>query len=105
MEIMLDKHTPDCLYAWRSSKIKAMAWSDAGSAYNATSYFNLIEFIRPLEDLPADLNSAVKAAEDMVRRLESQYHAAQRLANEACENLNYARLELERLEKECEVKP
>ena len=88
---------------WRSTK--CMTWGDDGSYWcdGTESEYDLIEFIRPLEDLPPALNSAVKAAEDMVRRLEAQYHAAQRLANEACENMHHAQRELERLEKECEV--
>jgi hypothetical protein len=58
-----------------------------------------------IKDLPPALNSAVKAAEDMVRRLEAHHTALQNQANEACEILVQARRELERLEKECEVKP
>lgn len=104
LKIMLDKHAPGCLYAWRSSKIKALAWSDAGSAYNATSYFNLVEFIRPLEDLPPTLNSAVKAAEDRVRELKQMVDETQTAWATACRLHEAARKELERLEKECEVK-
>ena len=58
-----------------------------------------------IEDLPPALNSAVKAAENWLRRMEAQYHAATKVANEAHENMEHAKRELERLEKECEVKP
>jgi len=103
-EIMLDTHTRDCLYAWRSSKIKALAWSDAGSAYNATFYFSLVEFLRPLEDLPPALNSAVKAAEDRVRELKQMVDETQTAWATACRLHEAAQKELERLEKECEAK-
>lgn len=58
-----------------------------------------------LEDLPPALNASVKAAEDMVRRLQEHHAALQNQANFACEILVQAHRELERLEKECEVKP
>ena len=81
-------------------------WCDDGS-YTGNSAItherDLIEFLRPLEDLPPALNSAVKAAEDMVRRLERHHAALRNQANEALEIVTQAKRELERLEKECEV--
>ena len=102
-EFKIDIELPSGSFRWRSSKVVNMAWADDGSLDSHTSNFQLIEFIRPLEDLPLALNSAVKAAEDMVRRLEQHHAALQNQANEACEILVQARRELERLERECEV--
>ena len=66
---------------------------------------SLVTFLHPLEDLPPALNSAVKAAEDRVRELNdmvAQTAAAWATARRLREA---AQRELERLEKECEVKP
>lgn len=86
------------------TQIGHLRWADDGASDHAPCY-DLIEFLRPLEELAPELNSAVKAAENMVRRLEQHHSALQNQANEACEILVQARRELERLEKECEVKP
>lgn len=85
---------------WRSSEIGNVSWCDDGSSFTHTSDFHLLEFIRPLEDLPPLLNSAVKAAEDRVRTLKAHHEAAQKLADDALFILDEAKRELERLEKE-----
>lgn len=56
-------------------------------------------------ELPPALNAAVKAAEDRVLDLKKHYGAAQDVAEEARRMWEEAKRELERLEKECEVKP
>lgn len=91
---------------WRfESSVSDRCWRIDGSWdwRKSEHEYDLIEFLRPLEDLPPLLNSAVKAAEDMVRRLERHHAALRNQANEAWEILTQAKRELERLEKECEV--
>jgi len=90
---------------WRSTNDRT--WGHDGSYWcdGSESHYDLIEFLRPLEELAPERNSAVKAAEDWLRRMEAQYQSATKVANEACENMEHAKRELERLEKECEVKP
>lgn len=90
-----------------------MPWVDSnGTAYYPDGGFledqgqtqrDLVEFICELHERPDSITSAVKTAEDMVRRLEAHHTALQNQANVACEILVQARSELERLEKECEV--
>lgn len=84
-------------------------WSDEGS-YMGNSAIpherDLIKFIRPLDtELPPVLNTAVKAAEDRVRELKQMVDESQAAWATACRLHEVARKELERLEKECEVKP
>lgn len=100
---MIDGCDETKFYKWKTSTSHG-AWSDSGSSYYGPSD-DLIEFISPLDELPPTLNSAVKAAEDRVRTLKTHHAAAQKLADEALEILEEAKRELERLEKECEVKP
>ena len=57
-----------------------------------------------IKDLPPALNSAVKAAEDRVRELKQMVDETQAAWATACRLYDAARKELERLEKECEVK-
>ena len=57
-----------------------------------------------IKDLPPALNTAVKTAEDRVLDLKRHYGAAQDVAEEARRMWEEAKRELERLEKECEVK-
>ena len=92
-------------WPWKSST-SDMCWRNDGS-WNRSGMeleHDLIEFLRPLEDLPPALNSAVKAAEDRVRAWKTHHVAAQKLADDALFILEEAKRELERLEKECEVK-
>lgn len=99
-------HWPDAyLYTWSGSQ--GQLWESNGSYLGdgGEHQFDLIEFLRPLEDLPPALNSAVKAAEDRVRTLKAHHASAQKLADNALFILEEAKRELERLEKECEVKP
>lgn len=106
VEYKVDIKHEESQWPWWSS-VSRTGW-DAGGFWNKPQMetdHDLIEFLRPLEDLQPALNAAVKAAEDWVRRMEAQYHAAQKLANQACDDMNHARRELERLESECEVKP
>lgn len=103
VEWMVDRYDETKIYKWKSS-ISHGEWTDGGSSCYGPSD-DLIEFIRPLEDLPPLLNSAVKAAEDRVRTLKAHHEAAQKLADDALFILDEAKRELERLEKECEVKP
>ena len=93
-------------WPWFSSTSQ-LSWTQNGSWHLSgdASDNDLLEFIRPLEDLPPALNSAVKAAEDRVRTLKAHHEAAQKLADDALFILEEAKRELERLEKECEVKP
>lgn len=86
------------------TQIGHLRWSDDGASSYAPCY-DLIEFIRPLEELAPELNSAVKAAEDMVRQLKQMVDETQTAWATACRLHEAARKELERLEKECEVKP
>ena len=90
-------------YPWRS--LEELGWDDNGRYINdgQQDQLDLIEFLRPLEDLTATLNSAVKAAEDRVRAWKTHHAAAQKLADDALFILEEAKRELERLEKECEV--
>ena len=90
---------------WRSSNDRT--WDHNGSFWcgGTESPFDLIEFLRPLEDLPPALNSAVKAAEDRVRELKQMVDETQTAWATACRLHESAQRELERLEKECEVKP
>ena len=57
-----------------------------------------------IKDLPPALNSAVKAAEDRVRQLKQIVDETQTAWATACRLHEAARKELDRLEKECEVK-
>lgn len=93
-----------CIYPWGSPQGKV--WADSGRYVtdDREDHLDLIEFIRPLEDLPPALNSGVKAAEDRVRTLKAHHAAVQKLADDALFILDEAKRELERLEKECEVK-
>lgn len=88
---------------WRfESSVSDRCWRIDGSWdwRKSEHQYDLIEFIRPLEDLPPALNSAVKAAEDRVRTLKAHHAAAQKLADDALFILEEAKRELERLEKE-----
>lgn len=91
-------------WPWFSSTLQ-VSWDQNGfwDVGGKPSEHDLIEFIRPLEDLPPTLNSAVKAAEDRVLDLKKHYSAAQDVAEEARRMWEEAKRELERLEKECEV--
>ena len=91
-------------WPWESSDSDRL-WRDDGSwdLYRTEHPHDLIEFIRPLDELPPVLNSAVKAAEDRVRAWKTHHAAAQKLADDALFILEEAKRELERLEKECEV--
>ena len=94
-------------WPWYSST-SDRCWPDNGlwEGNGKESNNDLIEFIRPLDtELPPTLNSAVKAAEDRVRAWKTHHAAAQKLADDALYILEEAKRELERLEKECEVKP
>lgn len=91
---------------WESSD-SDRAWRDDGSwdLIRAQHPYDLIEFIRPLDtELPPTLNAAVKAAEDRVRDLKQMVDESQAAWATACRLHEAARKELERLEKECEVK-
>lgn len=92
-------------YPWRS--LEQLGWDDNGRYLNdgQQDQLDLIEFLRPLEELAPKLNSAVKAAEHRVLDLKRHYGAAQDVAEEARRMWEAAKRELERLEKECEVKP
>lgn len=81
-------------------------WSNYGSWdwRKSEHQYDLIEFLRPLEDLPPALNSAVKAAEDRVRELKQLVDETQTAWATACRLHEAAQKELERLEKECERK-
>ena len=97
-------HWPDAyLYTWSGSQ--GQLWESNGSYLGdgGEHQFDLIEFIRPLDDLPPALNSAVKAAEDRVRELKQIADETQIAWATACRLHEAARKELERLEKECEV--
>lgn len=102
-EFKIDIELPAGSFRWRSSKVVNMAWADDGSLDSHTANFHLIEFLRPLEDLPPALNSAVKAAEDRVRELKQLADETQTAWATACRLHEAAQKELERLEKECEV--
>lgn len=82
-------------------------WNNDGSWdwRKSEHQFDLIEFLRPLNELPPTLNSAVKAAEDRVRELKQMVDETQTAWATACRLHEAAQRELERLEKECEVKP
>ena len=56
------------------------------------------------EDLPPALNSAVKAAEDRVRALKQMVDETQAAWATACRLHEAAQRELERMEKDCEVR-
>lgn len=102
-EWMIDGRDHALTHRWTTSKTKMLSWDDSGMS-SLCGISDLIEFIRPLdEDLPPALNTAVKAAENMVRELERHHAALLNQANFASEILDKARKELERLEKECEV--
>ena len=92
-------------WKWESACRRGLKWRDDGtfSCLKRDHSLDLIEFLRPLEDLPPALNSAVKTAEDRVRAWKTHHAAAQKLADEALKILEEAKRELERLEKECEV--
>ena len=92
-------------YPWRS--LEELGWDDNGRYLNdgQQDQLNLIEFLRPLEELAPKLNSSVKAAEDRVRQLKQMVDETQTAWATACRLHEAARKELERLEKECEVKP
>lgn len=79
------------------------SWDDNGKSF-VRGHYDLIEFIHPLEDLPPALNSAVKAAEDRVRELKQMVDETQTAWATACRLHEAAQRELERLEKECDVK-
>lgn len=83
-----------------------MHWNDNGMLLSddREHQFDLIEFLRPLEELAPELNSAVKAAEDRVRELKQMVDETQTAWATACRLHEAAKKELERLEKECEVK-
>jgi hypothetical protein len=91
------------LYSWTSPRLKS--WNDNGRylGNDKEDPLDLIEFLRPLEDLPPALNSAVKAAEDRVRELKQVVDETQTAWATACRLHEAAQRELERLEKECEV--
>lgn len=76
-----------------SVKMRLGWWGDSGGN------------IRRYEDLPPALNSAVKAAEDRVRELKQMVDETQTAWATACRLHEAAQRELERMEKECEVKP
>ena len=79
------------------------AWDDKGRSF-VRPYYDLVEFIRPLDtELPPTLNAAVKAAEDRVRELKRMVDETQTAWATACRLHEAAQKELERLEKECEV--
>ena len=59
--------------------------------------------MKPIEDLPPALNTAVKAAEDRVRELKQMVEETQTAWATACRLHDAAQRELERLEKDCEV--
>lgn len=82
------------------------AWRRDGKyAFDGSEHpFDLIEFIRPLDELPPALNSAVKAAEDRVRELKQMVDETQTAWATACRLYDAAQKEVERLEKQCEVK-
>lgn len=93
-------------WPWHTST-SHMCWPDNGlwEGSGNESQYDLIEFLRPLDtELPPTLNAAVKAAEDRVRTLKAHHAAAQKLADNASFILEEAKRELERLEKECEVR-
>ena len=97
-------HWPDAyLYTWSGSQ--GQLWESNGSYLGdgGEHQFDLIEFLRPLDELPPALNSAVKAAELRVRAWKQQYEDTQKLADEARSFLEEAKRELERFEKECEA--
>ena len=100
VDVRLDDGDP---YPFRSDD---ECWSDDGS-YTGNSAIahqrDLIQFLRPLEDLPPALNSAVKAAEDRVRELKQMVDETQTAWATACRLHEAAQRELGRLEKECEV--
>lgn len=90
-------------WPWWSSTSKT-GWSSQGYWIDESESPNdIIEFLRPLEELPPALNSAVKAAEDRVRELKQMVDETQTAWATACRLYDAARKELERLEKECEV--
>lgn len=90
---------------WRSTNDRT--WGHDGSYWcdGSESHYDLIEFLRPLEELAPKLNSSVKAAEDRVRQLKQMVDETQTAWATACRLHDAAQKELERLEKECEVKP
>ena len=106
MEHKVDVRLYDCYpYQFRSDD---ECWSDDGS-YTGNSaidhHRDLMTFLRPLDaDLPPALNSAVKAAEDRVRELKQLVEETQTAWATACRLHEAASRELERLEKECEVR-
>lgn len=101
----VDTHYNGMGWPWWSSS-SYTGWDDDGQWSKLTSTDrDLIEFIHPLEDLSPALNSAVKAAEDRVRELKQMVDETQTAWATACRLHEAARKELERLEKECEVKP
>lgn len=103
MEHKVDTHCNGVGWPWWSSSSRT-GWNDDGQWSKLTSSDrDLIEFLRPLEDLPPTLNSAVKAAEDRHRELRAHAKAARELAEAATRLADEALIQLERLEKECEV--
>lgn len=105
MEYKVDIKHEDSQWPWWSS-VSRTGW-DAGGFWNKPQMeteHDLIEYLRPLEDLPPALNSAVKAAEDRVRELKQMVDETQTAWATACRLHEAASRELERLEKECEVK-
>ena len=92
-------------WPWESSN-SGRCWRDDGSwdVHRVEHPYDLIEFLRPLEDLPPALNSAVKAAEDRVRELKQMVDETQTAWATACRLHEAAQKELERMEKECEVR-
>lgn len=95
-------------WKWESVFRRGLKWRDDGtfSCLKGDHSLDLIEFLRPLDaDLPPALNSAVKAAEDRVRELKQLVEETQTAWATACRLHEAAKRELERLEKECEVKP
>lgn len=101
-EIMVSDFDQARTYKWGASS-GFSRWNDDGKSCWGNSD-DLIEFIRPLEDIPPTLNSAVKAAEDRVREFKQLVDETQTAWATACRLHEAARKELERLEKECEVK-
>ena len=92
---------PNHNHKWRSAD-GFSSWDDNGKSFVGPGC-DLIEFLLPLEDLPPSLNSAVKAAEIHHKELRAHAKALQALAEDATRLADEALVQLERLEKECEV--
>lgn len=86
---------------------EGMEWTaDDGLFGNNPGPWDLVERLPDApKELPPALNTAVKAAEDRVRELKQMVDETQTAWATACRLHEAAQRELERLEKECEVKP